>query len=73
MLFESSRVKLRKMTKEDTELYHKWRNDVEVMHSTSPSLDVYHKVYLEMVNGMTSFIWVFCKMNTSRNKQRMNN
>ncbi|MFJ8089119.1 GNAT family N-acetyltransferase [Lysinibacillus sp. NPDC095746] len=41
MLFESSRVKLRKMTKEDTELYHKWRNDVEVMHSTNPSLDVY--------------------------------
>ncbi|MDD1502787.1 GNAT family protein [Lysinibacillus sp. CNPSo 3705] len=41
MLFESSRVKLRKMTKEDTELYHKWRNDMEVMHSTNPSLDVY--------------------------------
>lgn len=41
MLFESSRVRLRKMTKEDTELYHKWRNDVEVMRSTNPSLDVY--------------------------------
>lgn len=41
MLFESTRVKLRKMTKEDTKLYHKWRNDLEVMHSTSPSLDVY--------------------------------
>ncbi|WP_152394272.1 GNAT family N-acetyltransferase [Paenibacillus guangzhouensis] len=41
MLFESSRVRLRKMTKEDTELYHKWRNDIEVMHSTNPSLDVY--------------------------------
>jgi len=41
MLFESSRVKLRKMTREDTELYHKWRNDVEVMHSTNPYLDVY--------------------------------
>ncbi|WP_286923129.1 MULTISPECIES: GNAT family N-acetyltransferase [Lysinibacillus] len=41
MLFESSRVRLRKMTKEDTELYHQWRNDVEVMHSTNPSLDVY--------------------------------
>ncbi|MBP1994339.1 hypothetical protein J2Z66_005975 [Paenibacillus eucommiae] len=24
------------------------------------------KVYLETVNGMTSFIWVFCKMNTLR-------
>ncbi|MEK4300405.1 GNAT family protein [Oceanobacillus sp. FSL W8-0428] len=43
MLFESRRVKLRKITKDDTELYHKWRNDVEVMHSTSPSLDVYPK------------------------------
>ncbi|MFU1797442.1 GNAT family N-acetyltransferase [Paenibacillus azoreducens] len=41
MLFESSRVRLRKMTEEDTELYHKWRNDVDVMHSTNPSLDVY--------------------------------
>lgn len=41
MLFESSRLKLRKMTLEDTELYHKWRNDLEVMHSTNPSLDVY--------------------------------
>lgn len=41
MLFESSRVKLRKMTKEDTELYHKWRNEIEVMYSTNPSLDVY--------------------------------
>ncbi len=29
------------MTKEDTELYNKWRNDLEVMHSTNPSLDVY--------------------------------
>lgn len=41
MLFESARLKLRKITKEDTELYHKWRNDLEVMHSTSPALDVY--------------------------------
>ena len=41
MLFESSRLKLRKMTLEDTELYHKWRNDLEVMHFTNPSLDVY--------------------------------
>ncbi len=29
------------MTKEDTELYHKWRNDMEVMHSTNLSLDVH--------------------------------
>ncbi len=30
------------MTVEDTELYHTWRNDMEVMRSTSPSLDTYH-------------------------------
>src|SRR5690625_172592 len=41
MLFESSRLKLRKMTLEDADLYHKWRNDLEVMYSTNPSLDVY--------------------------------
>lgn len=41
MLFESSRVKLRKMAKEDVERYNKWRNDMEVMYSTNPSLDVY--------------------------------
>lgn len=41
MLFESSKVRLRKMTKDDQELYHKWRNDLEVMRSTNPNLDVY--------------------------------
>lgn len=42
MLFESDRIILRKMTSEDTELYHQWRNDIEVMHSTAPLLDVYN-------------------------------
>lgn len=41
MLFESPRLRLRKMTKEDTELYNKWRNDLDVMYNTNPSLDVY--------------------------------
>lgn len=41
MLFESTRVKLRKMTKEDAVLYHSWRNDLEVMRSTNLCLDVY--------------------------------
>lgn len=31
------------MTEEDLDLYHKWRNDLEVMQFTSPSLDVYQK------------------------------
>ncbi len=41
MLFESSKVRLRKITIEDTELYHTWRNDMEVMRNTNPSLDIY--------------------------------
>lgn len=41
------------MTKDDTELYNKWRNDLEVMYSTNPFLDVYH---LEET-GSTSSLW----------------
>ncbi|WP_339216946.1 GNAT family protein [Ornithinibacillus sp. FSL M8-0202] len=40
-MFVSRRVKLRKMEVEDIELYHTWRNDMEVMTSTNPVLDVY--------------------------------
>lgn len=42
MLFESSKIKLRKMTSDDSVLYNKWRNDIEVMTSTNPFLDLYH-------------------------------
>jgi len=41
MLFQSERLVCRKMTMEDAELYHAWRNDQEVMESTSPFLDAY--------------------------------
>lgn len=41
MMFESPRIILRKMTVDDAETYHTWRNDIEVMQSTSPSLDLY--------------------------------
>jgi RimJ/RimL family protein N-acetyltransferase len=41
MLFESSRLYLRKMTTDDASIYHKWRNDLEVMRTTSPSMDLY--------------------------------
>ncbi|SCW28796.1 Protein N-acetyltransferase, RimJ/RimL family [Paenibacillus tianmuensis] len=41
MLFESDRIIFRKATADDAELYHAWRNDLEVMRSTSPSLDIY--------------------------------
>lgn len=41
MLFESSRIKFRKMIADDAALYHSWRNDMEVMQSTNPYLDMY--------------------------------
>ncbi|TCS93456.1 GNAT family N-acetyltransferase [Hazenella coriacea] len=41
MFFESTKIRLRKMTSADVELYHKWRNDMEVMQSTNPFLDLY--------------------------------
>lgn len=41
MLFQSERIHLRKMTGEDVDVYHTWRNDVEVMRTTNPSMDVY--------------------------------
>lgn len=41
MLFDSARLSCRKMTMDDAELYHTWRNDLDVMQSTSPSLDTY--------------------------------
>lgn len=41
MLFDSARLTCRKMTLNDAELYHTWRNDLEVMQSTSPCLDAY--------------------------------
>ncbi|GIN39455.1 GNAT family N-acetyltransferase [Heyndrickxia oleronia] len=40
-MFSSKRIKLRKVEKGDTEKYHSWRNDTDVMFSTNPSLDVY--------------------------------
>ncbi|MED3735579.1 GNAT family N-acetyltransferase [Virgibacillus pantothenticus] len=40
-MFHSNRIQLRKMTIEDAEQYHSWRNDVDVMISTNPSLDFY--------------------------------
>ncbi|PYZ96428.1 GNAT family N-acetyltransferase [Alteribacter lacisalsi] len=40
-MFNTHRITLRKMTADDTELYHIWRNDPDVMQSTSPSLDLH--------------------------------
>lgn len=41
MLFESSRIYFRKMMEDDIPIYHQWRNDPDVMRTTSPYLDVY--------------------------------
>ncbi|MYL44250.1 GNAT family N-acetyltransferase [Virgibacillus halodenitrificans] len=40
-MFSSERVYLRKMEKNDTEQYHTWRMDMDVMNSTSLFLDTY--------------------------------
>lgn len=41
MLFESERISFRKMTLEDIPIYHSWRNDLEVMRTTLPALDLH--------------------------------
>ncbi|WP_307480456.1 GNAT family N-acetyltransferase [Cytobacillus purgationiresistens] len=40
-MLQSDRIQFRKMVSEDIEMYHKWRNDMDVMMTTSPFLDVY--------------------------------
>ena len=41
MLFQSTRMYFRKMTADDVAIYHRWRNDMEVMQTTNPSLDLF--------------------------------
>nr|WP_272913728.1 GNAT family protein [Halalkalibacter okhensis] len=40
-MLSSKNLRLRKMGNEDIEKYHTWRNDIDVMITTSPTLDVY--------------------------------
>ncbi|EMA6344667.1 GNAT family protein [Bacillus cytotoxicus] len=40
-MFESNRIRLRKLSEDDIPTYHLWRNDPEVMQTTSPILDTY--------------------------------
>ncbi len=40
-MLSTERLKFRKMVNDDISIYHKWRNDFEVMFSTSLSLDLY--------------------------------
>lgn len=40
-MFNSERIFLRKVTEQDVETYHQWRNDTDVMKNTSPELDIF--------------------------------
>ncbi|MFS0785672.1 GNAT family protein [Shouchella sp. 1P09AA] len=40
-MFQSTRLRLRKMETTDVPTYHQWRNDIDVMASTSLALDLY--------------------------------
>lgn len=40
-MFENKMIKLRKLSANDYTTYHDWRNDIEVMETTSPQLDIY--------------------------------
>ncbi|MBB4826752.1 RimJ/RimL family protein N-acetyltransferase [Sporosarcina luteola] len=52
-MFQTKRVRLRKMEVEDILTYHRWRNDMEVMISTNPALDLYSSQETEeFVNGV---------------------
>lgn len=40
-MFENNKIKLEKLTMEHVDVYHSWRNNTDVMRSTSPALDLY--------------------------------
>lgn len=40
-MFTTQRIRLRKMTEQDAQAYHSWRNDTRVMETTNPHMDVY--------------------------------
>ena len=40
-MLKSNRLQFRKMVESDIDRYHTWRNDLDVMKTTSPSLDLY--------------------------------
>lgn len=41
ILFQTDLIQLRKLSPDDHHIYHNWRNDLDVMCSTSPELDIY--------------------------------
>ena len=51
-MFETNRIKLRKVELSDAVIYNKWQNDTEVMYSTIPELDKYTLSETEQFIGM---------------------
>lgn len=63
MLFETNRIKLRKMKREDIESYNRWSNDEEVVRNTYPNLDRYsmedtEKFYNKIANSSSSKTYI---------------
>ena len=40
-MFENEKLYLKKVEESDIDLYHSWRNNIDVMKTTSPFLDIY--------------------------------
>lgn len=71
MLFESERIILRKMTAQDAEVYHKWRNDIDVMQTTAPLLDVYtieetEKFVNQIISGSSSKSYIIVEKQSKK-------
>ncbi|MCM1991615.1 GNAT family N-acetyltransferase [Oceanirhabdus seepicola] len=63
MLFETDRIKLRKMKREDIEVYNRWSNDEGVVRNTYPNLDRYsmedtEKFYNKVNNSSSSKTYI---------------
>lgn len=41
IMFQTDLIQLRKLSPDDHHIYHNWRNDLDVMCSTSPELDIF--------------------------------
>jgi len=71
MLFETERIKLRKMKSEDIESYNRWSNDEEVVRNTYPNIDRYsmedtEKFYTKVVNSNNSKTFIIEDVNNGK-------
>ncbi|WBW97050.1 GNAT family N-acetyltransferase [Oceanirhabdus sp. W0125-5] len=63
MLFETDRIRLRKMRREDIEVYNKWSNDEEFVRNTYPNIDRYsmedtEKFYNKIANSSSAKTYI---------------